>query len=207
MANGREENRTLDLLRTHFDEWAEESGISDPKLDWEGRIRGIPVAIGVKSTRRGSLEDMKGRLAIAVLQLQRSANNLERMPVAMLHVPRVGGRAIDALGEFMREYAPNVGWGVFDDRGTFHLELPKEGIELHQEGRTSEEEVRKTTHNRQALLRQSDIEGVSPRQVRRIENGEVRARTTTLKSFAEAHGLSVNDYLNHLSEKMGEIRG
>ena len=59
----------------------------------------------------------------------------------------------------------------------------------------------------EAGLRQSDIEGVSPRQIRRIENGEVRARSTTLKSFAEAHGLSFNDYLNRLSEKMGEVRG
>ncbi len=51
-------------------------------------------------------------------------------------------------------------------------------------------------------LRQKDISGVSARQVRRIEQGEVRARTKTLRCFAEAHGMSLNDYLNDVGEMM-----
>lgn len=51
-------------------------------------------------------------------------------------------------------------------------------------------------------LRQRDIEGISTRQVRRIEKGEVRPRTDTLRHFARAHGLSLNEYLNRLAEKM-----
>lgn len=51
-------------------------------------------------------------------------------------------------------------------------------------------------------LRQKDVEGVSPRQVRRIESGEVRARTSTLRHFAAAHDLSVNEYLNAIGEAM-----
>lgn len=49
-------------------------------------------------------------------------------------------------------------------------------------------------------LRQKDIEGISPRQVRRIEKGEVRPRTETLRHFATAHELSLNEYLNRLAE-------
>lgn len=51
-------------------------------------------------------------------------------------------------------------------------------------------------------LRQRDIEGISTRQVRRIEKGEVRPRTDTLRHFAKAHGLSLNEYLNRLAEAM-----
>ena len=58
---------------------------------------------------------------------------------------------------------------------------------------------------KKAGLRQTDIEGVSSRQVRRIENGEVRARTSTLDHFARAHGVELNDYLNTLSEVMREL--
>ncbi len=57
---------------------------------------------------------------------------------------------------------------------------------------------------REAGLRQKDIIGVSARQVRRIENGEARARTKTLRCFAEAHGMSLNDYLNEVGESMGD---
>ena len=55
---------------------------------------------------------------------------------------------------------------------------------------------------KKAGLRQSDISGVSARQVRRIEGGEARARTETLEHFARAHELSLNDYLNEISEAM-----
>ena len=62
----------------------------------------------------------------------------------------------------------------------------------------------KSLRNNQGL-RQRDIEGVSSRQVRRIEGGEVRARMSTLRHFAKAHGLSLNDYLNELGEVMHEF--
>ena len=55
----------------------------------------------------------------------------------------------------------------------------------------------------EAGLRQKDIDGVSSRQVRRIESGEVRARTDTLRHFAKAHKISLNEYLNVLGERLG----
>jgi DNA-binding transcriptional regulator YiaG len=65
----------------------------------------------------------------------------------------------------------------------------------------------KSTHNQvfgkaiaslrqQHKLRQSDIIGVSERQVRRIEQGEGMPKIDTLKLFAEMHGMEINDYLN-----------
>lgn len=58
---------------------------------------------------------------------------------------------------------------------------------------------------KKAGLRQSDISGVSARQVRRIEGGEARARTETLQHFARAHELTLNDYLNEISEVMEKV--
>ena len=45
-------------------------------------------------------------------------------------------------------------------------------------------------------LRQTDIHGVSARQVRRIEAGEFFPRVDTLRRMAEAHGMSLAGYLD-----------
>lgn len=54
----------------------------------------------------------------------------------------------------------------------------------------------------EAGLRQKDIDGISPRQVRRIEKGEGKPRTDTLRHFAQAHDSSLNAYLNDLADLM-----
>ena len=51
---------------------------------------------------------------------------------------------------------------------------------------------------KKAGLRQSDIKGLSERQVRRIENGE-RPRVRSLGRMAEAHGMTLNGYLNEIA--------
>ncbi len=54
-------------------------------------------------------------------------------------------------------------------------------------------------------LRQSDIKGLSERQVRRVETG-ARPRVSTLNLFAKAHSLSTNDYLNEVAETIQSYR-
>lgn len=54
----------------------------------------------------------------------------------------------------------------------------------------------------EARLSQSMIEGLTERQLRRIEQGECRATTAALGTLARAHGLAVNDYMNRLSKAM-----
>ena len=51
---------------------------------------------------------------------------------------------------------------------------------------------------KKAGLRQPDIKGLSERQVRRIENGE-RPRVGSLGRRAEAHGMTLNGYLNEIA--------
>lgn len=48
-------------------------------------------------------------------------------------------------------------------------------------------------------LRQSDIKGLTPRQVGRIERGECRATHNALSKLAKAHKMSISDYMNELA--------
>ena len=48
-------------------------------------------------------------------------------------------------------------------------------------------------------LRQSDIKGLTPRQVGRIERGECRATHNALSKLAKAHKISISDYMNELA--------
>jgi G3E family GTPase len=49
---------------------------------------------------------------------------------------------------------------------------------------------------------QSKVDGLTERQVRRIEQGECRATTTALTALAKAHGLDVNAYMDRLAKVM-----
>ena len=48
-------------------------------------------------------------------------------------------------------------------------------------------------------LRQKDIGGVTPREVRRLENGNVTPHADTLKKLAYAHKMNLAEYLNELA--------
>ena len=48
-------------------------------------------------------------------------------------------------------------------------------------------------------LRQANIPGLSEREVRRLENGEVLPHSDTLKKLADAHGWSVAEYMAKLA--------
>lgn len=50
-------------------------------------------------------------------------------------------------------------------------------------------------------LKQTDIEGLTERQVRRVEQGENVPRSTTLDKLATAHGLSLDQYLRELAKR------
>ena len=51
-------------------------------------------------------------------------------------------------------------------------------------------------------LRQSDIPGLSERQVRRYEHG-ARVPLASLKLLAQAHGMELNGYLDELAKRAG----
>lgn len=54
-------------------------------------------------------------------------------------------------------------------------------------------------------LKQSDVVGLSERQLRRIESGE-HASVKSLEYLAQAHKLSLRDYLNAVAEQVKQLR-
>ncbi len=48
-------------------------------------------------------------------------------------------------------------------------------------------------------LRQTDIPGITSRTIRRLERGEVLPQSDTLRKLADAHGLTVADYMGELA--------
>jgi hypothetical protein len=55
-------------------------------------------------------------------------------------------------------------------------------------------------------VRQSDIRGLSERQVRRIEDGISRLRADTARKFAEAFAMPLGDLLNEVARRAGQLR-
>lgn len=58
----------------------------------------------------------------------------------------------------------------------------------------------------EAGLRQSDIDGLSERQVRRLEKEESRFTAEAAKSYASALGCSLDEFLARLSRRIMELR-
>jgi hypothetical protein len=121
---------------------------------------------------------------------------------------------VDAAGEDLLEFEI-ASDGAFIHWPSLDVHIDLESIRVAKDPVLKEKYKRARLQDDQALgraikilrekagLRQKDIVGVSARQVRRIENGGVRARTETLRQFALAHDLDLNDYLNSLGEVMG----
>ena len=61
------------------------------------------------------------------------------------------------------------------------------------------------TLRKQYKLRQSDIIGLSDRQVRRIEQGEGSTKIDTLRLFAKAHGMDLDAYLDAVASAINHI--
>lgn len=151
MSDSNQKRRALKLLRQYTD--AELEIVAGPAgVDLRGQLEGQVVSVQLKSMNRGTIEDMKGRLAMGVLQAPKEFYGGETgKPVVILHAPRIGRRAIGELQEFMRQYAPEFGWGAFDERDSFHFEMPGLDIEIDERGRSSTEEARKTKYNKRAF--------------------------------------------------------
>jgi len=61
------------------------------------------------------------------------------------------------------------------------------------------------TLRKQHNLRQSDIIGLSDRQVRRIEQGDGSTKVDTLRLFAKAHGMDLDDYLDAVADAIASV--
>jgi hypothetical protein len=53
-----------------------------------------------------------------------------------------------------------------------------------------------------AGIRQAHVDGITDRQLRRIEQGECRATAGALRDLAKAHGVDVNAYMERVAKAM-----
>jgi hypothetical protein len=108
---------------------------------------------------------------------------------------------IDEDGTFI--YWPNgdihLGWEQFECAvdETAHLKAKQQTEGFNKAHGAAIEALRK-----EKGLRQSDIEGLTPRQVGRIESGQCRATLSALRKLAKAHNMNVSEYMGELSRRL-----
>jgi hypothetical protein len=90
----------------------------DAVLQRAGRTLAVEVKTSAGKARRAVL---RGRLADAVLQARAWAKRHGAEPFAVVVAPAISEGIAEDLASYMREVAPEVAWGLMDERGRFEL--------------------------------------------------------------------------------------
>jgi hypothetical protein len=133
-----------------------------------------------------------------------------RYAVATSEIPMLAKLSPTALADFeVSETGSRIHWKTGD------VDLDLEGIRSYADPdiRQRQEEKRRQDAARYAGairkfreecgLKQTDIDGLSERQVRRLEEGATLPHSSTLRKLSAAHGMSVDDYLSELAKRSG----
>ncbi|MFI5308009.1 MAG: DUF2442 domain-containing protein [Polyangiales bacterium] len=137
-----------------------------------------------------------------------------RYAVAASEIPALATMSAAVLAKFeVSESGSRIHWGDGD------VDLNLDAIRAYADPevrRQQEAEYRKYAARYAAAirklreereLRQTDIDGLSERQVRRLEEGETMPHSSTLKKLALAHGMSIQDYLRELGKRSSSRAG
>jgi hypothetical protein len=127
---------------------------------------------------------------------------LEKLPaLSKSSKENINRFVIDEDGAFI--YWPDedihLGWEQFEqavDKQAY-LKAKQQSDEFNRDYGVAIKKLRE----RQNLL-QSDIKGLTPRQLRRIETGQCRATYKALCKLAEVHKMSISEYMEKLAELM-----
>lgn len=164
----------------------------------------VCFALGRDGTR-GSIID--AYLAGASLLVRGPKHRMLHVPVGSLPALRGQPRgvlrnfAIDPDGSFLHwpDLDVHLGWNQF-----LQAVDPDELRKAQQRSTGFNERygaaIRKLRE--EARILQSKVEGLTERQLRRLEQGECRATTTALAALAKAHGLDVNAYMERVTKVM-----
>jgi len=131
-----------------------------------------------------------------------------RFEVAVAEIPVLAGMSSDALVKFdLSASGSRMRWPASDV--DINLDTIREyadpEVRREHEARARQEAARYAgairAFREERGLKQSDITGLTDRQVRRLEEGETVPRIGTLRTLASAHGMSVDDYLGELAKR------
>jgi hypothetical protein len=84
---------------------------------------------------------------------------------------------------------------------TFVVALPQRSSQFHGEYGEAIRSLREE-HG----LKQTEIEGVTDRHLRRIEHGQLPATSGVLQSLADAHGMDISEYMAELARRLAQKR-
>lgn len=79
------------------------------------------------SLRDARVDDLRGRLATAVLRSKKACTRKDDVPAAIAWLPRWSRRAETEAAEFMTKYAPDCAWGIGSADGGGVFSLPGRG--------------------------------------------------------------------------------
>jgi hypothetical protein len=130
-----------------------------------------------------------------------------RYEVPVAEIPALERMGIHALADFqISPSGSRIHWAKGDvdiDLDTIR-ERADPGVRRAHEARARKEAVRYSGAIRrfreERRLKQTDIRGLSERQVRRLEEGDTIPHVETLRKLATAHTMSVDDYLKELAK-------
>lgn len=138
----------------------------------------------------------------------------ERLIVSLQKLARIVGDGADRLQEFeIDEDGRYVHW----PHGDVHLgweqfqQLVDPAAALSARERSAEFWARYGAAIRslreESNIKQSDVPGVTDRNLRRVEHGELPASSATLRALADAHHLTLDAYMEKLASRLGDTRG
>ena len=176
----------------------------EPFIAWQpDAVRRIVFA-----HRHGSEKDLIASASVDDDKLVVWSCEPRRFEVSVAEIPVLSKMSGDALGKLeVSESGSRIRWPEADvdiNLDTIR-EIADPEVRREHEARARREAARYADAIRQVRiehgLKQSDIEGLTNRQIRRIEEGGTVPQIETLKKLAAAHGLAINDYLNELAKR------
>ena len=131
---------------------------------------------------------------------------MELLDVPFATVPALAKIPFKGRGAF--EIAPDGNY-LYWSGSDVHLDLEALKVAIDPAAR-DRADIERLKHNRrfgeavvklrkEQGLKQSDVKGVTARQIRRIEAGEFFPRVDTLEKMSSVHGMTLKNYLNALS--------
>lgn len=158
-----------------------------------------------RDSSRGSIID--AYLAGDTLLVRGAKHRMLHVPVSSVSALRgqprdvVRNFVIDPDGSFIHwpDLDVHMGWNQF-----LQAVVPEELRKARQRSAGFNERYGAAirTLREEAGILQSKLEGLTERQLRRIEQGECRATTAAITALAKAHGLDANAYMERLSQAM-----
>lgn len=172
-----------------------------------GIVRRAVVSL-LRDQRRGAILDayvFQSRLAVLLADLKRREVNLAEIPsLERLKPQRIADFQVDENGSYLYWPSVDVHLGVsqilqaIDPEHLAEVEIERNALDFTGwaiEG-----------WRRELGLNQADIEGLSERQVRRIEQGVSRLTAPAAGQFARAFGMTTRAFLDELATRTRKTR-